>query len=221
MDPKITIPEHLLNIGQRLAERQMVAGSDGNISVRLDHNEIIVTPSGLPLEQLSPNDLVEVDYEGNRLKGRYEASSELAMHLLVYHRRPEITACVHAHPPYATAFAVSGVELPEDILPEVVAFVGPVALTKYAAPGTPEVPDSLEPFIADHNAFLLGNHGLLTIGRSLSEAYYRLETVEHFAKIFHLAQQIGTPGRIPKADYDRLREMRLRLDNRPGAAARE
>jgi L-fuculose-phosphate aldolase len=130
------------------------------------------------------------------------------MHLFVYDSRPDINACVHTHAPYSTAFAVAGITLNEDILPEVVLFVGAIPLTEYAPPGTKAVPDSLAPYVAESNAFLLRNHGLLTIGNSVEEAFCRHEVVEHFARIMHLAHQLGGPKKLPPDDLKRLRLMR-------------
>jgi len=162
--------KEIVDIGRRLSERGLVAGTDGNISVRLDSDRVLITPGGLPKGELSPDDIVVIDINGKKLQGRLEASSEMLMHLFVYKNRPEVTACVHAHPPYTTAFAVTGIDLADDILPEVVVFVGTIPLTDYAPPGTEAVPRVLEPHIEKQNAFVLRNHGLLTIGRTLNEA---------------------------------------------------
>lgn len=196
-------------MGRRLSDRGLLAGTQGNISVRLDSERIVVTPGGVSKGRLSPRDMITVNLTtGAKLQGPGRASSELPMHLFVYRNRPDILACVHAHPPYATAFAVAGVQLAEDFLPEVVLSVGRVPLTDYAPPGTQAVPQALAPFIADCNAFLLRNHGLLTIGRTLEEAYNRHETVEHCARIAHLSSQIGDPHGIPADDYERLSKIR-------------
>ena len=207
-----TLRKEIVNIGRRLSERGLVAGTDGNISVRLDSDRVLITPGGLPKGRLSPDDLVIIDVNGKKLQGRLEASSEMLMHLFVYKNRPEVTACVHAHPPYTTAFAVAGIDLAADILPEVVVFVGTIPLTDYAPPGTDAVPRVLEPHIEKQNAFVLRNHGLLTIGRSLDEAYHRHETVEHYARIVHLARQLGNLNRLPSEDYERLEKIRRKLD---------
>jgi L-fuculose-phosphate aldolase len=201
----------VIHIGQRLALKGFIAGADGNISVRLSPDEIMVTPSGLPKGGLSPDDLVVVDPTGNHLRGSRRASSELLMHLYVYQQRPEVMACVHSHPPTTTAFAVAGRELPPDILPEVVLVVGAIPLTVYAATGTDEVPRALAPYIHRDNAFMLRNHGLLTIGQSLEEAWARHETVEHYARIIHLASQLGQINPLPEAEVRRLEGMREKL----------
>lgn len=212
MGSPFTLRKQIVEAGERLYRRGLVAGTDGNISARLDDDRIMITPAGLPKGRMAPDDMVVVDINGKHLQGKQAASSEMAMHLFVYRNRPEVKACVHAHPPCATAFAVAGIALAEDILPEVVLFVGGIPLTDYAPPGTDAVPRSLEPHIESNNAFLLRNHGLLTIGQSLDEAYNRHEMVEHFAKIVTLARQLGNVESIPSEDFARLEKMRARLE---------
>lgn len=199
-------------LGRRLYERGMIAGTDGNISVRLDDDRIMITPSGLAKGNLNPDDLVIVDQNGKHLQGSRTASSEYLMHTFVYRNRPDVQACVHSHPPYVTAFAVAGIHLAEDVLPEVVVSIGGMPLTDYAPPGTDAVPKSLEPFIESNNAFVLRNHGLLTVGHSLNEAYHRHEVVEHYARVVHLARQLGNLDSIPSDDFQRLEKMRDKLD---------
>lgn len=202
----------IVEIGSRLSARGLVAGTDGNVSVRLDDGRIMITPSGLAKGRLSPDDMLIVDENGKKLQGRRDPSSETLMHLFVYTNRPDVGACVHTHPPYATAFAVAGINLAENVLPEVVVSVGGIPLADYAPPGTDAVPKSLEPHIESNNAFLLRNHGLLTIGRSMEEAYNRMETVEHYAQIVHHAYQLGSVNSIPSEDYQRLEKMRQKLE---------
>jgi L-fuculose-phosphate aldolase len=202
----------IVQIGRRLWSRGLVAGTEGNISVRLDDDRVLITRSDIAKGQLSPEDMLLVDINGKRLQGQHAPSSEMAMHLFVYRNRREITACVHAHPPYATSFSVAGISLADNILPEVVVAIGGIPLTDYAPPGTDSVPKSLEPFIEKNNAFLLRNHGVLTIGRTLDEAYNRLEMLEHYARIVHYAHQLGNVNSIPSEDYQRLERMRQKLD---------
>lgn len=208
MNKTVTSAEQLLAAGRRLAERRFVAGSDGNLSLRTADNKILITPSGAHKGELQEADLLTVDPAGTLLSGPGQPSSEMQMHLYAYDQRPDIRACVHSHPPYVTAHAVAGVALEPDILPEVVVFVGPIALTEFAPPGTPVVGESLKPFIADHNAFVLRNHGLLTIGRTMREALDRHETVEHFARISFLARQLGGVTRLPVEEMARLEKIR-------------
>ncbi len=213
MESPFTVRKAIVDVSHRLAARSLVAGTDGNVSVRLDDGRIMITPSGLAKRRLSADDMLIVDENGKKLQGQREPSSEISMHLYVYASRPDIGACVHAHPPYTTAFAVSGVGLADNILPEVVVFIGGLPLTDYAPPGTDAVPKSLEPFIENNNAFLLRIHGLLTVGNSLEEAYNRVETIEHYAKTVYLAYQLGNVNCIPTEDYQRLEKMRRTLDD--------
>ncbi len=213
----LQVSKQISEVGRNLQNRGLVTGTDGNISVRLDDNRILITATGCRKDQLGSQDLVTVDIDGHTLGGNARPSSELAMHLLVYRERPEIMACVHAHPPFATARGVAGKPLPPDVLPEVVLFVGPIALTDYAPPGTEAVPASIGPYVADHQAFLMRNHGLLTIGRTLDEAWNRMETVEHYARILHLAEQVGNVNHISADDFTRLTQMRQDLDSKTSA----
>jgi L-fuculose-phosphate aldolase len=212
MTSPYSVRNQIVSLGRKLAERQLIAGTDGNISVRLDSHRILITPAGAAKGDMVSDDLVTVDLEGRQLQGNNSPSSEMAMHLYVYRKRPDITACVHAHPPHATAFAVAGEPLPDGILPEVVLFVGPVPMTEYAPPGTEAVPDSLSPYVDHANAFLLRNHGLLTLGRTLEEAWHRHETIEHYARILILSRQVGRPRKIPAEDLERLSDMRRTLE---------
>ncbi len=202
----------LTAIGRKLLLNKMIAGSDGNLSARLENGNILVTASGSRLGELTESDFVEIDSDGNQINGNGLPTSELKMHLFVYKNRPEINYSVHSHPVNATAFAVAGEELPENILPEVLVFVGRIPLTEYAPPGTDSVPESISPFIKNSDAFLLRNHGLLTIGKSANEAMNRHETVEHFARIIIKARQLGDLTTIPKEDVSRLYALREKMN---------
>ncbi len=200
----------IVKVGVKLQKNRFIAGTDGNISVKLSDNKILITPSGFRKGELESDDLVIIDFKGNILEGKNRPSSEFLMHSYIYQNRPNISACVHSHPPYATSFAVAGEELPDNILPEVVLFVGKIPLTNYAPPGTDSVPKSLSSFVNNCEAFLLKNHGLLTIGTNLDVAYNRHETVEHYAKILTLAKNHGNINRIPDDDYKRLISLRIK-----------
>lgn len=213
MKSPFTIRKELADASHRLSSSGLVVGTEGNLSVKLDHGRIMITPSGINKGCLTADDMVIVDDHGKKLQGANQPSSELAMHLFVYHNRPEVRAVVHGHPPHATAFAVAGINLEDDILPEVALFVGKIPMTDYSPPGTRDCPKVLEGLIEKHNAFLLRNHGLLTIGRDLEEALNRHETVERLAQIVHLAYQLGNVNRIPSDDYRRLEKLREKLDN--------
>ena len=209
--------ELLVEYGHRLYERGLVAGTDGNLSLLVDHGTILITPSGAAKGRMNADDPVLVSIEGEVLSGKRKPSSEILMHLSVYKNRPDARACCHAHPPYATAFSVTGKELPVNVLPEVILSVGRIPLTEYAPPGTEAVPKSLDPFINDHEAFLLVNHGVLTIGRTMDEAFNRMETVEHFARILYIAGGIGAVNFLEDTEVRRLEKLRdnLKKGNTP------
>lgn len=198
----------IATIGRRLYARGLIAGGDGNVSARIDAGHIIITPSGRSKGILHPDDMVITDMDGCPQDNYARPSSEIDMHLAVYRFRPDAAACVHAHPPYATAFAVAGQALTEQILPEVVLLVGEIPLTAFASPGTEQVAQSLEPFIADHDAFLLKNHGVVTVGETLEQAYNRMETVEHYARILFLSKQLGHTDRLDEKEIARLETLR-------------
>ena len=200
----------IVEIGRRLWDRGYVAANDGNISARLG-GRILVTPTGLSKGFLKPDDIVVVSESGVKLSGRIDPTSELPMHLAVYRERTDIDAVVHAHPPKATGFAVAGVPLAQCVLPEVILTLGEVPLAGYATPSTEEVARSICEFIPRFNAILLSNHGALTLGRDLSQAYFRMETVEHFAEITLAARALGGPSPLSSDDVRKLLNVREKL----------
>ena len=167
-----------------------------------------MTPRGLLKAELGPADVVEVDLQGRHLDGCREATSELDLHLRVYRRRPDCGAVVHAHPPSATAFAVAGEAIPEDVLPEITLLMGRVPLVPYATTGTPELGDAVEPFLAGHDALLLANHGALTWGADLAQARVRMESLEHGARILLAARGLGRVNRLTREQTDALQRLR-------------
>jgi len=198
----------IIEFGRRLYRRGLIAGTDGNLSVMTSEGSIVITASGSAKGFLGDSDLVVVDNDGQVFSGKRGPSSELAMHLTVYRHRPAVGACCHAHPAYATALAVTGQALPGNILPEAVLSVGEVALAPYAPTGTEAVGKSLEPFLDGHEAFILGNHGVLTIGATMEEAYNRMETVEHLARIVLISRGFGETKFLDDSEMDRLRNIR-------------
>jgi L-fuculose-phosphate aldolase len=196
---------NIVRVCRRLYERGLVAGPDGNVSVRLLDGTILVTPSGMSKVDVGDEDLVMVDLEG-RLQGRARApSSELQMHLRIYQRRPDAMAVVHAHPPLATGFAVAGENFMAPVLPEVILQMGGVPLIPYATPGTSALADSFEPFLDRHEAFLLANHGATTFGPSLDIAHQRMESLEHAARILFTARMLGRVNELSASDAGALR----------------
>jgi len=178
---------------RHLAAAGLLAGRDGNVSVRLGPDRVLVTPSGLIKALLTPGDMVEVDLAGRKRRGRRNPTSELDLHLRILTHRPDVGAVVHAHPPAATGFAVAGEEIPANLLPELIFLVGRVPIVPYGTPGTPELGDRVEPYLAEHDGLLLANHGAVTMGTTLDQAWIRMETLEHAARIIMAARAIGEP----------------------------
>lgn len=191
-------------------ERGLIAGTDGNIAVRLAGDRVLVTPSGCAKGELAPEDLVEVDLAGRHVRGSNQASSELGMHLVILRVRPDVAAVVHAHPPTATGFTIAGRTLDEGVIPELVVQVGPVPLVPYAMPGTPDLGETIAPYARGHDALLLANHGAVTMGRTLDEAHYRMESLEHSARILLTARLLGRVEALRPADVARLLGLRER-----------
>jgi L-fuculose-phosphate aldolase len=193
---------------RRLWQGGLIAGQDGNVSVRYSPGRLLVTPRGLLKSELTPEDIVEVDLEGRHLGGSRMASTELDLHLRVYRRRPDCGAVVHAHPPMATAFAVVGEGIPGNVLPEVAVLMGEVPLVPYATTGTPALGDAVEPFLEGHDAVLLANHGAVAWGANLTTARIRMESLEHAARILAAARCLGPITRLTPeqmTDLERLR----------------
>ena len=185
------IRREVVVVCRRLWERGLIAGPDGNVSVRLAPDRILVTPAGMSKVDVRPEDLVEVSSDGRHRRGTRRASSELAVHLRIYAQRPDVGAVVHAHPPVATGFSVAGEGFASCILPEVIFQVGWVPLVPYEMPGTEALARQFDPFIPTHDAFLMANHGAVTIGATLSIAHQRMESLEHTARIVLIARQLG------------------------------
>ncbi|HTE47033.1 MAG TPA: class II aldolase/adducin family protein [Gemmatimonadaceae bacterium] len=202
---RATAAAAIVVVCRRLYERGLVAGPDGNVSQRLSNGSILVTPTGMSKIDVTPADLVVVDSTGTLLDGRREPSSELRMHLRIYSRRADVQAVVHAHPPTATGFAVAGESFAAPVLPEVILQMGAVPLVRYSTPGTDALADGFEPYLDDHDAFLLANHGATTIGTTLELAHQRMESLEHAAKILLAARSIGKVNELSVADVKALR----------------
>lgn len=171
----------ICEIGRRMYMKNFVAANDGNITIKTGPNTIWATPTGVSKGFMTPDMLVKLDMNGNVLAGSRKPSSEIKMHLRVYKENPEVRAVTHAHPPVATSFAIAGIDLDSAVSPEAVVILGKVPVAPYATPGTQEVPDSIAPYCKDYNAVLLANHGALTWGKDIMEAYFRLESLEHYA----------------------------------------
>ena len=187
-----------------LHQRGFVAAMDGNLSVRLGKNRILVTPTCLSKGAMRASDMVIVDHAGTRVAGRRNVTSELGMHLLIYQMRPDIQAIVHAHPPTATGFAAAGMALTEPLLCEVVMGLGCIPLARYGTPGTSELAQTLEPYVPEYDAILMSNHGVVTYGDTLEHAYMKMETVEHFAQIALVTHLLGKQQPLTGVEIEKL-----------------
>jgi len=190
--------------GRMLHGRGYVAAMDGNLSVRLDEERILATPTAMCKGMMRPSDLVVVDMEGRCISGRRCVSSEIGMHLLIYRMRPDIRAVVHAHPPTATGFAAAGMALTQPLVSEVVVGLGSIPLARYGTPGTPELWEALEPFVPEYDAILMSNHGVVAYGGDIHQAYMKMETVEHFAQIALVTHILGRQEPLGGQELEKL-----------------
>ena len=210
---KKTLPalkNEIVEVGRRVYERGYVASNDGNISARLDERRVVITPTGVSKGFMHARDLLVVDMDGRVISGRGTPSSETRLHLRIYKERPDVRSVCHAHPPYATGFAVAGIPLDQPLLPEVVITLGSIPLVPYETPGTEEFCLPMLPFLQGYDAFLLANHGALAVGTTVLGAYHRMETMEHAAQIAFVALQLGkttplTPDQVRKLVDQRSR----------------
>ena len=198
----------IVEIGRRMYARGYTASNDGNISVRLGDDRLLMTPKSVCKGFMTPDMMCVTDLDGRKLQGDRDPSSEMLMHLEVYRQRPDVRAVVHAHPPTATGFAVAGIPLDRAVLAEVLTTLGSIPLAEYATPSTRELPDAVRKYIKAHDGMLLANHGALTVGGDLYSAYYKMETVEHFAKISLVARLLGRENLISREEVMRLQELR-------------
>lgn len=205
----------IINVGKRLYQKNLVASNDGNISCRLSENEILITPTGVCKGDMSEDQLLKVDLDGNILSGYLKATSEMKMHLIVYNMRSDIKAIVHAHPQKATAFAVAGLCLDKITLPEAVFALGKIALVEYGTPSTHEIPDAVKKYIRTADTLLLANHGALTVGKTPMEAYFNMETLEHFAAISLYARQLGGEKSLNEEQTKALLKVRSEVFGKP------
>ena len=203
-----TLRTAIVEVGRRLHDRAYVASNDGNISVRLPDGRILTTPKGVSKGFMTRDMMVTTDLAGRKLSGQREASSELQMHLVVYQNRPDAMAVVHAHPPVATGFAVAGIPLDRAVLAEVVTTLGSIPIAEYGTPSTRELADAVRKYIRAHDGLLLANHGALTIAGDLFGAYYKMETIEHFARISLVARLLGREHLLSRDEVLRLQDLR-------------
>jgi L-fuculose-phosphate aldolase len=198
----------IVEVGRRLYARAYTASNDGNISVRLGSDRLLMTPKGVCKGFMSADMMCVTDLEGRKLQGDRDPSSEMLMHLEVYRQRPDVQAVVHAHPPIATGFAVAGIPLSRAVLAEVLTTLGSIPIANYATPSTAELPEAVRKYITAHDGMLLANHGALTVGADLFSAYFKMETIEHFAKISLVARLLGRENLLAREEVERLQQLR-------------
>jgi L-fuculose-phosphate aldolase len=200
----------IVEIGRRLWARGFVASNDGNISVRLGPDRLLMTPASVSKGFMTPDMMVVTDLDGVMVQGApgRKPSSEALMHLAAYRLRPDVGAVVHAHPPLATGFAVAGIPLDRAVLAEVVTTLGSIPIAEYGTPSTRELADAVAPYLKAHDGLLLANHGALALGKDLFAAYYKMETIEHFARISLVARLLGREHLLSRDEVDRLQGLR-------------
>lgn len=202
----------IVEVGRRLWQRGFVASNDGNISVRIAPDRLLMTPASVSKGFMSPDMMVITDLDGRLVSGApgRKPSSETLMHLVAYRERRDVGAVVHAHPPLSTGFAVAGIPLDRAVLAEVVTTLGSIPIARYGTPSTRELADAVAPYVRTHDGLLLANHGALALGRDLFAAYYKMETIEHFARISLVARQLGREHLLSREEVERLQQLRGR-----------
>lgn len=204
--------DDIVRVCRLVYEKGWVAANDGNVSIRLANDCILCTPTSVSKGLVKPEDLIVCDLNGNKLEGRLERTSEIAMHNTIYAMRPDVQAVVHAHPPVATGFATAGRALDKALLPEVVINLGAVPLAAYGLPGTPALTEGMLPLIPDYDALLMENHGCVSYGSDVWQAFYRMEMVEHFARITFVAEMLGGARPLPREEVEKLFNARRRYN---------
>ena len=207
------IRKQICEVGKRIYNRNMAAANDGNISVKLNKKEWLCTPTGISKGFMTPDMICKVDEKGDPLEvsGDLRPSSEIKMHMRVYEKRSDVNAVVHAHPTYATSFAIAGIPLTQPITPEAVIFLGCVPIAEYGVPSTMEIPDNVEKYLENYDAVLLESHGALTWGRDVMAAYQTMESVEFYAQLLYHSKVLGGPKELSQSQVKRLYELRKQM----------
>ncbi|MCQ2770936.1 MAG: class II aldolase/adducin family protein [Clostridia bacterium] len=207
------IKKQICDIGKRIYNRGMVAANDGNISVKLNDHEFLCTPTGVSKGFMTPEYICKVDEKGKVIQANpgFRPSSEIKMHMRVYDKRPDVNSVVHAHPMYATSFAIAGIPLTQPIMPEAVIALGCVPIAEYGCPSTDEIPDNVEKYLQYFDAVLLENHGALTYSDSLLAAYMKMESVEFYAQLLYQARVLGGPKEFTPEQVEQLYEIRRKF----------
>ncbi len=213
MQNEFEIKKEICDIGKRIYNRNMVAANDGNISVKLNDHEFLCTPTGVSKGFMTPEYICKVDENGNVIQANkgFKPSSEIKMHMRVYAKRPDVGAVVHAHPTFATSFAIAGIPLTQPIMPEAVIALGCVPIAEYGTPSTMEIPDNVEKYLPYYDAVLLESHGALTWSTDLLAAYHKMESVEFYAELLYKSKMLGGPKEFDKNTIEKLYEIRRQM----------
>lgn len=210
---EMEIKQHICEIGKRIYNRNMVAANDGNISVKLNDNEFLCTPTGVSKGFMTPEYICKVDAKGNVIHANkgFKPSCEIQMHMRIYEKRPDVGAVVHAHPSFATAFAIAGIPLTQPIMPEAVISLGCVPIVEYGTPSTMEIPDNLEKYLPYYDAVLLENHGAVSWSTDLLAAYHKMESLEFYAELLYKSRMLGGPKEFDTDNIKKLYEVRQKF----------
>jgi L-fuculose-phosphate aldolase len=212
MAAEYEIKKLICDIGRRMYQNGFVAANDGNITYRLGNGRYLCTPTGVSKGSLKPEDIAVVDDTGKQIGGSKPRTSEILLHLEIFHELPEVNAVCHAHPPHATAFAVAGIEVPANILPEVEIFIGHVPIADYDTPGSKDFAQTILPHLRNKaNTILLANHGAVACDKSLEHAYFHLETLDMYCKILLLSKQVGNIRQLPEQKVRELLDIKKRM----------
>jgi L-fuculose-phosphate aldolase len=204
MRTEYNLRKDLVEVCKRMYQKGFIAASDGNVSIRINENRILFTPSGVCKGFIEPEDLIVTDLQGRIVSGKGKPTTEINMHIAAYQQRNDITAVVHGHPPITIAFGYAGINLSECLLPEVIVTLGTLPTAPYELTGTQKLADSLKPFLLFNDAVILNKHGLITIGCDVFDAYYKLEKVEHNAQVVSIARQLG---KLQPLSEDQIQEL--------------
>lgn len=211
MQNAFKIKQEICEIGRRIYAKGFAAANDGNISYRIGENEVLCTPTMTSKGFLTPDDICTVDMEGKQLAGRKKRSSEVLLHLTIMKRRPDVKSVVHCHPPHATAFAVAREPIPQCVLPEVEVFLGDVPITRYETPGGQKFADTILPFVDKTNVIILANHGTVSYGETVEQAYWWTEILDAYCRILMLAKSLGKVNYFSEGETRELLDFKSRL----------
>lgn len=209
----MSLKSEIIHYSRLCYKNNFLSAKDGNISVRTRENYILTTAAGICKGKLNEKNLIKMDFKGRKISGKGAASSEFKMHRYIYEQRKDVKAVIHTHPVFATAFAAAGIALDKPVYPEIYIFFGKIPLAKYATPSTDEVPSSIEPFVKDYDAVLLANHGLVTFGKTLEDAYFKTEKIEHIAQISFYARMLGGEKVLNKTQVKKLDNIKKQIAN--------